>query len=68
MPLNWWTIKEYEKQWKEGLERIKSHDKSCLVVSIYDPIQEPQVEWWILYKEGNKIFVQNHRLFGRYIF
>jgi hypothetical protein len=28
MPLEYWSIEDYEKQWREGLDRIKIQDKS----------------------------------------
>ena len=61
--LNYWTTDEYEKQWKEGLERIKTHPISCLVASVQHPRKTPPlINWWILYKVGEKIYIQNHLL------
>lgn len=58
--LNDWSIEDYERQWKEGLERIKTHDTSCLVSSIQNPhTSNPFLDWWVLYKVGNKIFIRN---------
>lgn len=64
MPLDWWTINDYQKQWKEGIARIKTHDSSCLVATIQDLNIRPWVEMWVLYKEGTKIFIQNHLISG----
>jgi hypothetical protein len=64
MPLNSWTIEEYKQQWKEGLERIKTHDSSCLIVTMSGLNKSPWIELWILYKENNTIFIQNQYLFG----
>lgn len=58
-----WSITDYQKQWKEGLERIKTHDSSCLVVDFEGPIDNPWVELWALYKEGETIFIHNRCLF-----
>jgi hypothetical protein len=58
--LGWWTINDYERQWAEALERLKKHNKSCFVVAIDDPARRKFIEWWPLYKIGNKIHVQNH--------
>lgn len=60
MPIEYWTIEDYEEQWKEGLDRIKVYDQSCLITAIQDPKWDPFLEWWALYKEGNTIFVQNY--------
>lgn len=65
MPLEWWTINDYKQQWHTGLARIKTHPFSCLVTEIQDPTKTPRVSFWPLYKEGDKIFIQNHLLFGK---
>lgn len=62
VPLDWWSIEDYENQWKEGLDRIKNHDQSCLIATIHDPTIRPYIDWWILYKIDNKIHVQNQLL------
>lgn len=36
-----WTIEEYKQQWKDGLERIKTHDTSCLVVCFAGSLENP---------------------------
>jgi len=59
MPLDYWSIKDYETQWEEGIKRLSTHDQSCLVTAINDPKQFPFIEWWILYKVDNKICLQN---------
>lgn len=59
IPVDLWTKEDYEKQWKEGLERIKTHDVSCLVTFIYNPQVKPLLEWWILYKVNGFVCIQN---------
>jgi contact-dependent growth inhibition (CDI) system CdiI-like immunity protein len=59
VPLDYWSRADYERQWKEGLERIKIHDTSCLVATIHDPKIRKFVDWWELYKINNVIYVQN---------
>ncbi|HVW99300.1 MAG TPA: hypothetical protein VHA52_02505, partial [Candidatus Babeliaceae bacterium] len=66
IPLEYWGIEDYQKQWKEGLARIKSHDISCLVASVQDPLKAPLINWWILYKIGNEIVIQNQLLVEEY--
>jgi len=34
-PLAWWSREDYEQQWKTGIERLKNHEKSCLVTKCY---------------------------------
>ncbi|MBA3955010.1 hypothetical protein H0X48_06860 [Candidatus Dependentiae bacterium] len=62
--LEYWTIEDYKRQWKEGLERIKNQDKSCLVTYVQDPKKAPFIDWWPLYKIDTKVYVQNHMLFA----
>jgi hypothetical protein len=63
MPLDNWTLEEYQQQWKEGLERIKSHAVSCLITSVQNlGTRHPSIEMWILYKEGKTIFIQQSLL------
>lgn len=62
MPLDSWTIDEYKQQWKEGLERIKTHDSSCLIVTMSKQKTDPFILIWVLYKVNNNIFIQNQLL------
>lgn len=59
IPIDLWGKEDYLRQWKEGLERIKTHDTSCLVNFIYNPRIRPLLKWWILYKVNNVVCVQN---------
>lgn len=65
MPLVYWTMQDYEKQWQEGIERIKTHGQSCLVFEMQDPTKSPWANTWVLYKEGNVIHIQNNLLQGK---
>ena len=65
MPLEYWTIEDYQKQWRAGIERIKTHDNSCLVTELQDPNKAPRAIIWELYKEGDKVYIQNRLLYGR---
>ena len=63
--LNQWTQEDYERQWREGLDRLKNHNISCLVVSVNDP-NDPKastvIEWWPLYRVDNAVLIQNEKL------
>ncbi|HVW99302.1 MAG TPA: hypothetical protein VHA52_02515 [Candidatus Babeliaceae bacterium] len=63
IPLEYWNVEDYENQWVQGLKRIENHDKSCLVASVQDPLDEPFINWWLLYKESNRIVIRNSILF-----
>lgn len=64
IPLDWWSLKDYERQWQEGLHRITTHGTTCLVARIKNPSKGPFVDWWLLYKEDGKIYIRNEVLFG----
>ena len=64
MPLNSWTIEDYKQQWKEGLERIKTHDRSCLVNLIQNMDANPMVEMWVLFKVDDIVYI-GQRLLNR---
>jgi hypothetical protein len=66
MPLNSWTVEQYKQQWKEGIERLKTHNNSCLVTTIQNLDKNPLIEMWTLHKEGNVIFI-HHQLVNRMI-
>jgi hypothetical protein len=69
MALDYWSEADYQRQWKEGLARIKLQDTSCLVASVQHPIKSgPLLNWWILFKENDRIIVNNLYTAGkRYI-
>ena len=64
MPLDWWTVDDYKKQWQEGLERLSDHVDSCLIASIHNPHVRRYVDCWNLYKIDKKIYVRNYLFTG----
>src|SRR3990167_9946853 len=66
MPLNSWTIGDYKQQWKEGLARIKTHDKSCLVNFVQNMHANPMVVMWVLFKVKDIVYI-GQRLLNRQI-
>jgi hypothetical protein len=68
VPLDNWTLGDYQQQWIEGLERIHFDTTSCIVTAVQDPTVRPLINWWILYKHHNKIYVRNELLFSHYYF
>lgn len=58
MPLIEWDLEDYRKQWKEGLERIKTQDRSCLVATVKNLKTNPYIILWTLHKEDNKVYVR----------
>ena len=64
IPLDWWSLSDYLKQWQEGFNYLEHHDRSCLVVSIHNPHIRPYINWWLLYKVGDKVHIQNQLVIG----
>lgn len=62
IPLDWWSLNDYKKQWEEGVARLITHDTSCLVAAIHNPHIRPYINWWLLYKADSKIYVRNQLL------
>jgi contact-dependent growth inhibition (CDI) system CdiI-like immunity protein len=60
VPIGYWTREDYERQWKEGLERLKTYNTSCLVVTACDKnTGGPFIDWWRLYRIKDTVFIQN---------
>jgi hypothetical protein len=60
-----WNIDTYLIQWKEGIERIKTHNTSCLITGfenakiIDGQRYSPRLSWIVLYKKNNKVTIQD---------
>lgn len=61
--LFYWSISDYQKQWVHAIERIVNVDNStsALITELRDPALAGEVvgQWWVLYREGEKVYVQN---------
>jgi len=66
MSLEVWSLDEYKAQWSEGLERLKTHGQTCLVANLQE-IDSCFIDWWILYREGDIVYVQNELIAGEYL-
>ena len=65
MSLDIWSVDDYKKQWQEGFERIKTYNNSVLITDITNQNSKTLIQWWVLYKEDNKIFIHNEMLGGK---
>jgi hypothetical protein len=54
-----WTKEDYERQWSEGIKRLKTHDTSCLITCVSDPKSSAVVGWWRLYRVDDTVFIHN---------
>jgi hypothetical protein len=62
--LHHWDLQDYLHQWKKGVERIKTHDTSCLITGFEEAKMidgercPPRLSWIVLYKKDDKVIVQ----------
>jgi hypothetical protein len=57
-PLYYWDESNYEKQCRQGVERLLGGaDTSCLVTWMHDPVDDQLAQWWELYRLGDTVAV-----------
>jgi hypothetical protein len=58
-----WSLEDFKMQWREGLGRLKTYNKSCIVTYYYnaDPLSKiPNVvgvDMWAFFKKGNELCI-----------
>ncbi|MCL4379896.1 hypothetical protein M1466_00170 [Candidatus Dependentiae bacterium] len=60
--VDFWTPAMYEQQWREGLARIQTHDKSCLIFNMVPGY----IDTWLLYKIDHNVYIQNITFLDEY--
>lgn len=64
IPLSYWNISDYKINWLTSLEQgVRDRKHAVLVVSMYKPELTNFVFAWVLYFEGDLVFVQNNVIF-----
>ena len=53
-----WTIKDYKKQWREAIKRLKDHDISCFIFFAANMAKSPYVSMYSLYKVEGTVFIR----------
>ncbi|QLR41977.1 hypothetical protein HV346_04540 [Enterobacter sp. RHBSTW-00994] len=64
IPLTYWSIEDYKLSWLRSLEEgliTKKH--ATLAVSMYESKSVNFIFTWLLYFQGDKVFIQNKILF-----
>jgi hypothetical protein len=62
--LDYWSSVEYEAQWKEAVCRIISGASiDALITDMHDLKTAHHLVSWPMYREGNRVFIQNRLLF-----
>jgi hypothetical protein len=62
----YWSKGDYIKQWVDTIDKLiqgPSNGKGVLVACMYDPLQANFVTGWVLYRDGNKVSVQDEIIF-----
>ncbi|WP_279716220.1 hypothetical protein [Chelonobacter oris] len=64
LPVGYWIIKDYKKQWVKSLiEGQKDKKHSVLITSMYNPEELNFIQAWIVYYELDKVYIQNKIIF-----
>jgi hypothetical protein len=58
--LSYWNEASYLQHWCNAIARVVTTGRSsCLITSIADPSESEMLFWWPLYREGDRVYVQN---------
>lgn len=64
IPVTFWSIGEYKKEWIKSLEEGLSKRKhSVLITSMYEPDKLNFIQSWVIYYGVNKAYIQNKIFF-----
>jgi hypothetical protein len=62
--VSFWEPKNYVNHWNRSILRIANkEEKSCLITSLSDPRNSNFIFWWPMYRDKDKVFIQNGVLF-----
>src|SRR5262245_57160874 len=65
MPLGFWAESDYRRSWRQAFDVLEDgqSSKSCLLVSVTDPRRSNFLMCWPLYRDSEKVYVQNAIIF-----
>ncbi|MDX7998103.1 hypothetical protein FE394_02545 [Xenorhabdus sp. Reich] len=64
LPITYWNTDNYKRSWYDSLkEGLNKKNHAALAVSMYEPSSVNFIFIWIVYFEGEKVFLQNQTLF-----
>lgn len=58
-----WSKGDCVFQWKRGLNRVLSGERSALITDMHTPITSNHLVWWPMWKLGNEVVFHNQLLF-----
>ena len=62
--LSYWNRDDYLSQWKDALNRLSQGERrSAIVTAMYDPKTANFIFWWVMYLNGDVVYIQNQVLF-----
>ena len=53
-----WAVKDYKKQWREAIKRLKDHNISCFIFFAANMSKSPYVSMYSLYKVEDTVFIR----------
>ena len=61
--LDLWGRRDYEAQWMAAARRLlEGEDRSAFFTSVRDPATVEHLQWWPVWREGERLYVQEHLL------
>jgi len=68
VPIEMWSIPDYKRQWREGIERFLAGEiSSCLVVGMRNPLRGVFINTWSMYVDREQVVFQNQILLCKQI-
>ncbi len=58
-----WTRADYERQWRKAALLIQDSDRAAMITSLTAPSSANFIRWWVLYREGDGVILQEQILF-----
>jgi hypothetical protein len=63
-PIGVWDLEQYKQQWRDCIQRVsEGKEKDYLVTGMRDPKSSDFISLFVLYREGENIFIQNQIVF-----
>ena len=64
--LDFWARRQYEAQWIAAARRLlEGEDSTAFFTSVSDPATVEYQRWWPAWREGERLYVQEHLLMIR---
>lgn len=66
---SYWSIEQYHNQWKQAVSDIVTgkKERTCLFTTMHPLDADKCVASWVMYREGDVVYFQNHEFILRYL-